>query len=38
MGNTISPHIENAQKTGICSLKDMKLKEVEIKLIVMEIF
>jgi len=28
MGNSISPHIENAQKTGVCSLKAMKLKEL----------
>lgn len=28
MGNAIKPHIENAQKTGVCSLKGMKLKEV----------
>jgi len=28
MGNSIKPHIENAQKTGVCSLKGMKLKEL----------
>ena len=28
MGNAISPHIDNAKKTGVCSLKAMKLKEV----------
>lgn len=28
MGNSISPQIENAQKTGVCSLKGKKLKEV----------
>ncbi|XP_057304115.1 leucine-rich repeat-containing protein 57-like [Hydractinia symbiolongicarpus] len=28
MGNSISPQIENAQKTGVCSLKGKKLKEL----------
>ncbi|XP_065656496.1 leucine-rich repeat-containing protein 57 [Hydra vulgaris] len=32
MGNSISPHIENARKTGICSLKDMKLKELPLEI------
>ncbi|EDO34345.1 predicted protein [Nematostella vectensis] len=28
MGNSISPHIENAQKTGVCSLKNRGLVEI----------
>lgn len=28
MGNSISPHLENAQKTGVCSLCGQRLSEV----------